>query len=251
MTDRLQKVLAHRGIASRRQSEDLIRSGRVRVNSRVAQIGDRVDPTVDVISIDDRPIKTQPQRHYLLLNKPVGVVSTCADPQGRETVIDLLPSSWHDGLGLHPVGRLDTNSTGALLLTNDGELTFRLTHPRYEVEKIYLVEVAGHPQPQALDAWRAGIELEGRCTLPAQVKMLSQDRQKTRLQIAIREGRNRQIRKVAELLGHPVLTLERTAIGQIALHLPNNPLSRGNYRSLIPKEMKWLSKILNYEFLSF
>jgi pseudouridine synthase len=240
MTARLQKVLAQRGVASRRQSEELIRAGRVTVNGKTAQIGDTVDPHLDIISIDEQPLKTQPPRQYLLLNKPAGVVSTCADPEGRSTVLNLLPPAWQSGAGIHPVGRLDTNSTGALLLTNDGELTFRLTHPRHEIAKTYVVLVAGHPTPAVLAAWRSGISLEGRLTLPAQVKKLSQDRQNTSLQIVLREGRNRQIRKVADLLGHPVLALERTAIGPISLHLPNQSLARGDYRKLTAAEVEWL-----------
>jgi pseudouridine synthase len=250
MADRLQKVLAQRGIASRRQAEEIIRSGRVLVNGRTALIGDTVDASLDNISIDGRLIPTPPSHQYLLLNKPCGVVSTCADPQGRTTVLDLLPAAWQTGSGMHPVGRLDTNSTGALLITNDGELTFRLTHPRHEIPKTYTVLVAGHPEPATLAAWRSGIELEGRVTLPAQVKRLSQDRHKTRLQIVLREGRNRQIRKVADLLGHPVLALERTAIGSVTLHLPSQILARGNYRQLTNLETEWLSKILNYRIAS-
>ena len=246
MADRLQKVLAQRGIASRRQAEELIRAGRIAVNGLTAQIGDIVDPGLDNISIDGNLIQAQPALQYLLLNKPYGVVSTCADPEGRTTVLDLLPTAWRAGAGLHPVGRLDTNSAGAILMTNDGELTFRLTHPRHEVTKTYVVLVAGHPKPATLTAWRSGIALEGRVTLPAQVKWLGQDRQNTRLQIVLREGRNRQIRKVADLLGHPVLALERTAIGPILLHFPNQPLARGDYRQLTAPETKWLSKILNY-----
>jgi pseudouridine synthase len=249
MADRLQKVLAQRGIASRRQAEEIIRSGRVMVNGCTAQIGDTVDSSLDTIAIDGRPLPAPPTHQYLLLNKPCGVVSTCADPQGRTTVLDLLPAAGR--AGLHPVGRLDTNSTGALLLTNDGELTFRLTHPRHEIPKTYMVLVAGHPEPAVLAAWRSGIDLEGQLTLPAQVKRLSQDRQNTRLQIVLREGRNRQIRKVADLLGHPVLALERTAIGSVALHLPSQPLARGDYRQLTNLETEWLSKILNYRLHPF
>ncbi len=154
MAARLQKVLAQRGIASRRQAEELIRAGRFQVNGKPAQIGETIDPMLDLIAIDGQPLPTQPQRKYLLLNKPAGVVSTCADPQGRQTVLDLLPTTWQHGLGLHPVGRLDTDSTGALLLTNDGELTFRLTHPRHEVPKTYVVVVAGQPPEHILDSWR-------------------------------------------------------------------------------------------------
>jgi pseudouridine synthase len=249
MADRLQKVLSQRGIASRRQAETMIRSGRVSVNGLIAQIGDTVDPQLALIEIDGLLLPPQLSHQYLLLNKPCGVVSTCADPQGRTTVLDLLPEAWRQGTGIHPVGRLDTNSTGAILLTNDGELTFRLTHPSHQISKTYNVLVAGHPQPLTLAAWRTGILLEGRKTLPAQVKRLSQDRQNTRLQIVLREGRNRQIRKVADLLGHPVLALERIAIGSITLQLPDRPLARGGYRHLTCLEAEWLSKILNYKLM--
>jgi pseudouridine synthase len=245
MAARLQKVLAQRGVASRRQAEDMIRAGRVTVNGQPAQIGTTVDPDWDEIAIDRQPLALKPQQQYLLLHKPVGVVCTCADPQGRRTVLDLLPEEWHQGQGLHPIGRLDVDSTGAILITNDGDLTFRLTHPSHGIPKTYSVWVAGHPSAATLEQWRSGIDLEGRPTLPAQVKILSRDRQNSRLQVVLREGRNRQIRKVAELLGHPVLALERTAIGEISLQTPGHFLRRGHYRPLSAQEQSWLFKILN------
>jgi 23S rRNA pseudouridine2605 synthase len=248
MAARLQKILSQWGVASRRRAEELIRDRRVTVNDRVATLGDSADPEVDRIAIDGEVLQARPQRYYFLLNKPAGVVSTCADPQGRSTVLDLLPPDLRQGT--HPVGRLDTDSTGALLLTNDGQFTCLLTHPRHQVAKTYEVWVAGHPTDRILDWWRAGVDLDGKQTLPAQVKRLSADQHNTRLQILLREGRNRQIRRVAELLGHPVLKLDRTAIGEIPLHLPTVPLPRGQYRILLPTEIKWLSTILNYQITS-
>ena len=241
MAARLQKILSQWGIASRRRAEELICAGRVVVNGRVATLGDSADPEVDQISIDGETLPARPQRHYFLLNKPVGVVSTCDDPQGRSTVLDLLPADFRQGI--HPVGRLDTDSTGALLLTNDGQFTCLLTHPRHQISKTYEVWVARHPSDRALDMWAAGVDLDGKVTLPAQVKVLSEDQHNTQLQILLREGRNRQIRRVAELLGHPVLKLDRTVIGEIPLNLPTTKLLRGQYRVLLPAETKWLSTI--------
>jgi 23S rRNA pseudouridine2605 synthase len=247
MAARLQKILSQWGVASRRRAEELIRAGRVTVNDRVATLGDSADPEVDRVAIDGEILQARPQRHYFLLNKPAGVVSTCDDPQGRSTVIDLLPAVLRQGI--HPVGRLDTDSTGALLLTNDGQFTCLLTHPRHQISKTYEVWVAGHPSDQALDLWATGVDLDGKVTLPAQVKVLSEDQHNTRLQILLREGRNRQIRRVAELLGHPVLKLDRTAIGEIPLHLPTAKLLRGQYRVLLEAEITWLSTILNYQII--
>jgi pseudouridine synthase len=245
MAARLQKILSQWGIASRRRSEELIRSGRVTVNDRIATLGDSADPVVDRIAVDGETLQTRPQRHYFLLNKPAGIVSTCDDPQGRSTVLDLLPDHLHQGI--HPVGRLDTDSTGALFLTNDGQFTCLLTHPRHQITKTYQVWVAGHPSDRTLDMWKTGVNLDGKTTLAAQVKILSENQHNTQLQILLKEGRNRQIRRVAELLGHPVLKLDRTAIGKISLHLPTAELPRGQYRLLSEKEKKWLSTILNYQ----
>jgi 23S rRNA pseudouridine2605 synthase len=249
MAARLQKILSQWGIASRRRAEELIRARRVTINNRIATLGDSADPDIDCIAIDGEILQARPQRHYFLLNKPAGVVSTCADPQGRSTVLSLLPADLRQGI--HPVGRLDTDSTGALLLTNDGQFTCLLTHPRHQIAKTYEVWITGHPTERALELWRSGVELAGKQTLPAQVKVLSADQHNTRLQILLREGRNRQIRRVAELLGHPVLKLDRTAIGEISLHLPTTQLPRGQYRLLLPKEEKWLSTILNYQISAY
>ncbi len=219
MTARLQKILSQWGIASRRQAEQLILAGRVRLNGSIAQLGQTAEPTIDRIEVDGRLITVQskPTPIYLLLNKPRGVVSTCADPQGRQTVLDLLPPELRECEGIHPVGRLDIDSSGALLLTNDGELTFHLTHPSHSISKTYEVWVSGHPPPAILVAWRGGIDLDGKYTSPAQVNVVKQKDDRTLLRIVMTEGRNRQIRRVATQLGYPVLQLHRTKIGNISV----------------------------------
>jgi 23S rRNA pseudouridine2605 synthase len=238
MTERLQKILSQWGVASRRQAEQMILEGRVRLNGEVVHLGQQADPRQDLIEVDGMRIYPgdRPQPIYVLLNKPSGVVSTCHDPEGRPTVLDLMDSAIVLNTGLHPVGRLDTASTGALLLTNDGEVTFGLTHPRHEVPKTYQVWVEGFPSGATLDDWRNGVMLDDRPTLPAIVRVLDQNRNDTLLELTIREGRNRQIRRVAEQLGHPVRKLHRIAIGSIQL----GKIPSGQYRYLSESEIKYL-----------
>jgi pseudouridine synthase len=233
MAARLQKILSQWGIASRRQAEQLIVAGRVRVNGEIAKLGQTAEPTTDRIEVDGRliTVQTRPETVYLLLNKPVGVVSTCFDPQSRPTVLELLPPQLRDCEGIHPVGRLDINSSGALLLTNDGGLTFRLTHPSHSISKTYSVWVKGQPSNAAIDAWRNGIDLDGQYTLPAQVSVVKHQSERTLLQVILTEGRNRQIRRVATQLGHPVLQLHRNSIGDISLD-GDYSLSIGSCRHL-------------------
>jgi len=241
MKERVQKILSQWGIASRRQAERLIASGRVRLNGQVASLGQKADPQRDRLEVDGKLVKSRnrPQLVYLLLNKPAGVVSTCSDPQGRKTVIDLLPPELRRGWGIHPVGRLDVDSTGALLLTNDGEWTQHISHPRYHWPKTYQVWVRGHPSQGVLQAWRNGVILSGRKTQPAQVKVLTSRRDKTLLQIILHEGRNRQIRRIAQQLGFEVIKLHRTAIGPIQLQPPNEPmLPKGQIRALQDREIR-------------
>jgi 23S rRNA pseudouridine2605 synthase len=248
--DRLQKLLSQWGVASRRHAEEMIQAGRVRVNGEIAHLGQKADPQSDRITVDGKLIKSanRPQQVYLLLNKPKGTVSTCSDPQGRPTVIDLLPASMQQGQGIYPVGRLDADSTGALLLTNDGDLAFRLIHPRHSVAKTYQVWVEGQPPEKILQMWREGVILDSKKTLPCQVRVLktkSRDNKamisdRTLLEIILKEGRNRQIRRVAEQLGYPVIHLHRTAIGPIQLQLPNQRLLPGQYRHLKDFEINFL-----------
>ena len=247
MQERLQKILSQWGIASRRQAEQMIIAGRVLVNGSLVELGQKADPECDRIEVDGKLIQptNRPQLIYLLLNKPVGVVTTCSDPEGRPTVLDLLATEFRQESGLHPVGRLDAYSTGALLLTNDGDLTFRLLHPKHKVTKTYQVWVHGQPPASVLQAWRQGVMLEGKKTLPAQIKILNTRHQgeQTLLEVVLKEGRNRQIRRVAEMLGYPVIQIHRTAIGPIQLETPKEPLLPGQYRPLKDNEINFLQTI--------
>ncbi|WP_341733140.1 pseudouridine synthase [Microcoleus sp. EPA2] len=246
--ERLQKILAQWGIASRRQAEQMMIAGRVRVNGQVVNLGQKANPDIDLIEVDGVPVKAteRPASVYLLLHKPPGVVSTCSDPRARSKVLDLLPPKLRSGQGIHPVGRLDADSTGALLLTNDGKLTFCLTHPRHSISKTYQVWVQGHPPEPILEAWRQGIVLAGRKTMPAQVEVLERTRNETMLSVILSEGRNRQIRRTAEQLGYPVLGLHRTAIGSIQLQPPSEPiLPVGCFRPLTNSEIIFLWSLVN------
>ncbi|HBB31552.1 MAG TPA: pseudouridine synthase [Cyanobacteria bacterium UBA8803] len=250
MEERLQKILSQWGVASRRQAEKMILTGQVRLNGSVAHLGQKANPETDLIEVNGKLLKpgNRPQFIYLLLNKPLGVLSTCRDSrecnnilEKRNTVLDLLPQTIREGQGVHPVGRLDAESTGALILTNDGGLTFHLTHPRYHVPKTYQVWVQGHPPESVLEAWRQGVDLCGKKTLPAQIRVLDRRHQQTLLEIVLTEGRNRQIRRVADLLSYPVIHLHRIAIGPIQLQPPGEPvLLSGHYRYLKNFEIRFL-----------
>lgn len=252
MAERVQKILSQWGIASRRQAEKMILSGRVKLNGSIVQLGDKADLAVDRLEVDGKKIKMQnrPQLIYLLFNKPAGVVSTCSDPQNRPTVLDLLPVKLRQGQGIHPVGRLDFESTGALLLTNDGELTLTLTHPRYHLPKTYHVWLDRRPTSSDIARWRKGVIISGRKTLPAQVKVIGYEGQHTLIEVILTEGRNRQIRRVAEQLGFKVLELHRTSIGSIDLQSADGSLlPSGSYRYLQPKEINLLKNISQSQLL--
>ena len=231
--ERLQKLMAAAGFCSRRRGEELLRQGRVRVNGRPAGLGDQADSSRDRIEVDGRPLQAAPASLTLLLNKPVGVLCTCHDPHGRPTVLDLLPPLLRRGQGLHPVGRLDADSRGALLLSNDGDLTLHLTHPRYGHRRTYRVWVRGVPDAAALQQWRAGVPLDGQSSQPVVLRLLERDGDAALLELQMGEGRNRQIRRTAALLGHPVLDLQRTAIGPWLL----GELPEGRWRRLQPEEL--------------
>lgn len=228
--DRLQKVLARTGLGSRRACEELIAAGRVTVNGEVAELGRRVDVDHDRIEVDGVPVSVRPGLVYYLLNKPRGVVSTADDPQGRQTVVSLVPAEPR----VHPVGRLDADTEGLLILTNDGELTYRLTHPRFGVEKEYLVQVAGTPSRQALRRLREGVELDDGPTAPARVALVAPNL----LRITIHEGRNRQVRRMCDAIGHPVERLVRSRIGPIT----DRKLRPGTWRELTPAEVRALER---------
>ncbi|HWP28755.1 MAG TPA: pseudouridine synthase [Chloroflexota bacterium] len=214
MDERLQKVLAEAGVASRRAAERLIAEGRVAVNGVVVRtLGARVDPGRDVVTVDGRRVTVPSQKVYYVVHKPAGVVSTARDERGRPTVLDLVPADRR----LFPVGRLDADSEGLLLLTDDGALAYRLTHPRYGVEKEYHVLVRGRPTPAALERLRTGIELEEGRTAPAQVGVLRRAGGHTWLRIVLRQGWKRQIRRMLAAVGYPVERLVRVRIGGLEL----------------------------------
>ncbi|GAB4333351.1 MAG: pseudouridine synthase [Desulfobulbaceae bacterium] len=230
-TERLQKLLARAGIASRRRCEELILAGRVTVDGRVVtELGTRVDPEKAVITCDGRPVVFE-EPVYILLNKPAGYVTTLSDPQGRPIVTDLLPDVPQR---VFPVGRLDADTEGALILTNDGRFAQFLQHPRHEVNKTYLATVRTVPSREKLRQLEQGIILEGKKTWPARIRVVRRGRGNTLLEIIIHEGRKRQVRKMLEAIGHPCLTLKRTAYG--GLRLGN--LRKGQYRFLTEKDVK-------------
>ena len=227
---RLQKLIAAAGLCSRRKAEAWLVEGRVTVDGSLAHLGDQADPDSQIIHVNGRRLSITPQRRVLLLNKPMGVISSCHDPQGRPTVLDLLPGRLRRGL--HPVGRLDADSRGALLLTDAGALTLSLTHPRYDHAKTYRVLVRGCPGESVLERWRSGVSLDGRQTRPATVRRLAAAGSGSLLEVVLREGRNRQIRRVAHSLGYPVLDLQRTAIAHVQL----GDLEEGCWRELCERE---------------
>lgn len=233
--ERLQKVLAHAGVASRRKSEEIIRQGRVTVNGRViTQLGTKVDPRRDEIRVDGERVQVASSYVYVLLNKPRGVLSTMEDERGRTALGDLLTLPAR----LYPVGRLDVTSEGLILLTNDGELANLLTHPRYEHEKEYLVLVNGSPSDKTLQAWQRGVMLDGELTAPARVEVLKRG-DSSLLRVVMREGRKRQIRNVAALLGHPVRELKRVRLGPLQL----GALGPGQWRYLTAREIRELESL--------
>jgi 23S rRNA pseudouridine2605 synthase len=229
--ERLQKVLASRGYGSRRVCEDLIAAGRVTVNGEVAVLGRRVDPDVDLVEVDGAPVGTKPGLVHYLLNKPPGVVTTAKDTHGRPTVVELVPAEPR----VFPVGRLDAETEGLLLLTNDGELANRIAHPRHGLEKEYLATVAGgQVSAGALRRLRDGVELDDGMTAPAKVSQPSPGV----LRITIHEGRNRQVRRMCDAIGHPVTRLVRTRIGPLA----DRRLKPGTWRPLDRAEVRALAE---------
>ena len=265
--ERLQKLLARAGVASRRAAESMIAAGRVRVNGEVVtEMGRQADPAVDKIELDGKPIsipqaeRPQEEYVYIALNKPPGVVTTAKDTHGRPTVLDLLERTTKDegrtAAGepkaksqkpkakiprVFPVGRLDADSTGLLLLTNDGDLTYRLTHPRFGVEKEYLAHVRGRPSPETLQRLRTGIEIEGEMTSRARVTQTAQVGDTTHLRITIHEGRKRQVRLMLAAVGHHVISLQRMRFGPLQL----GDLKPGAWRYLATHEVHALKKAVN------
>jgi 23S rRNA pseudouridine2605 synthase len=234
MKKRLQKVMASAGVASRRQCEELILQGMVRVNGRVVEeLPAFADPDVDTITVGGRPLQ-QPRRVYYLLNKPKGIICTSSDPQGRPRAVDLVPS----GERVFCVGRLDADTSGLIILTNDAELTNLLTHPKYKVSKTYVAKVAGRVDAQAVEKLRKGIWLaEGR-TSHAGVKVLKRGHNDSQVEITISQGLNRQVRRMLAKVGLPVQSLKRTRIGGLSI----KGLGVGRYRPLSKPEAASLKR---------
>ena len=232
MQERLQKMLAKAGIASRRKAEELIRQGRVKVDGRVVtEMGIQVDPEHQRVEFDGKPVTVEEKKVYVLLHKPAGYVSTVHDPQGRPIVTELVK-----GINerVFPVGRLDLDTEGALLLTNDGELAQKILHPSFEVNKTYRATVKGRPSKKKVEMLSKGILIDGRKTWPAKVRVLTVGGRETTMQITIHEGRKRQVRKMCEAIGHPVLKLKRVAYGKLKL----GDLAPGKFRFLSNKDLQ-------------
>ena len=228
--ERLQKILAQAGLGSRRACEELIAAGRVHLNGEVASLGTRADPEHDTIEVDGAILGLRQGLVHYLLNKPAGVVTTASDTHGRPTVVGLVPEEPR----VYPVGRLDAETEGLLLLTNDGELAHRLTHPSFGVEKEYLAEVEGKPSRGALRRLREGVELEDGPTAPAKASLVGEHT----LRLTIHEGRNRQVRRMCAAVGHPVVRLVRVRIGPLA----DRRLAPGEWRALTQGEVRDLER---------
>lgn len=235
--ERLQKLISQAQITSRRGAEELIRAGRVTINGRIAQLGDKADLARDQVKVDGRLLKEKVEFVYFLLYKPRGIVSTNKrQPQETRPIVrDLIP---HDG-HIFTVGRLDAESEGLILLTNDGALADRLMHPRYEHAKTYHVLVENVPSRNTLESWRQGVKLDDKLTAPAKVRLLSTDGGEAWLEVTLREGRKRQIRRVAGLLGHPVKRLIRVRLGPLEI----GHLRPGEWRKLSSKEVRLLKEL--------
>lgn len=241
---RIQKIIAATGLASRRAAETWIREGRVRVNGRLASLGDRADPDEDSIKVDERRIRPESgPRTYILLNKPKGFVTTTSDPRGRDTVLDLIPGKLRRGV--KPVGRLDVQTEGLLLLTDDGDLARTITHPSSGCPKEYMVKVSGEPSPSRLEKLRRGVLLDGERTRPCEIERVSGttrargEEGNTWLRVTLKEGRTRQIRRMFAAVGHPVSKLKRVAIGPVR----DPGLPPGAYRRLSAQEVAALKRL--------
>jgi len=231
--ERLQKILADRGLASRRKAEDLIREGRVTVNGKVAVIGEKADPEKDAIKLDGRRLSVSPEKMYVLFYKPKNVVTTLRDPEDRPTVMDLLPIPKPR---LFPVGRLDYDAEGVILLTNDGDLAHQLAHPSHEVPRTYWVKVKGKPEKEEMQRLSRGIRLEDGITAPCAIAPLRETEGNTWVEMVLHQGKNRQVKRMWEKIGYPVLKLKRVGFGGLKL----GSLQPGEYRLLRPEEVQKL-----------
>lgn len=234
---RLQKFMAQCGIASRRKSEEIIANKRVKVNGTiVTELGYKIDPLHDVVKVDGKRIKHREKNIYIIMNKPKGYVTTVSDEYSRKTVLDLVKDVKER---VYPIGRLDYDTSGLLLLTNDGELAYKLIHPKFEVVKTYIATVKGKPTEEELEKFRNGLEIDRYITSDAEIEILSNTNDKSVVKIQIHEGKNRQIRKMCDKIGHPVTSLKRIAIGELEL----GTLKKGCWRFLRENEIEYLKRI--------
>ena len=234
---RLQKYLALSGVASRRASEKLIADGQVAVNGHIiTEMGVQVDETADVITVNGAQVHLEQEKHYIAYYKPIGEVTTASDPEGRATVMDKFRDY---PVRLYPVGRLDFDSEGLLLLTNDGDMMNSLLHPSHEVDKVYLAKVSNRVEEESIRRLRAGVQLDGRLTSPAQVRVVRYEAFDTVLLVTIHEGRYRQVRRMFEAVGHQVVQLKRVGFGPISL----GDLPRGQWRRLTDNEIRKLKEL--------
>ena len=239
---RLQKILSAMGIASRRKAEELIREGRVTVNGRVAQIGDQADPERDHIKVNGKRVALPSEKIYIVLNKPKGVVTTAEDPEGRPTVMDLLKNKKPR---VFPVGRLDFDAEGLLLLTNDGAMAYRLSHPSFRIPRIYHVKVKGKPVQEVIQKLSRGIFLEDGPTRPCRIQSFRETAENAWVKMILHEGRNRQVKRMWEKMGHPVLKLKRMGFAGIDL----GTLRTGRSRHLTAEEVAQLRKFAKEDAL--
>lgn len=231
---RLQKYMAQCGVASRRRSEEIILEKRVKVNGKtVDQLGIKIDPTKDLVIVDDKIIKMEEKKVYIALYKPIGYITSVSDQFDRPTVMDIVNNIEER---VFPVGRLDFDSSGLILLTNDGDLTYRLTHPKHEITKTYIAKIKGKPTSRELRKFEEGIEIDGYVTAKANIRLIKSSKDSSLVEIQIHEGRNRQIRKMCDKINHPVMSLKRVAVGKIKL----DTLQKGKWRYLTAKEIKYL-----------
>jgi len=236
MQERLQKYMADCGVASRRKCEEIILSGKVKVNNDIVkELGVKVDREVDKVFVDNKLISLQENKVYIALNKPIGYISTVEDDRGRKTIIDIVKVKER----IYPIGRLDYDTSGLILLTNDGDVYNRVIHPRKEVNKVYIAEIEGIPTGAEIQNFESGVDIGDYVTAPASFKILQKLKQSSRVEITIHEGKNRQVRRMCQAINHPVLTLKRASVGNIKL----GSLQEGSWRFLNEAEINYLKNL--------
>lgn len=234
MEERLQKYMARCGVASRRKCEEIILQGRVKVDGIiVSELGVKVNPDINMVTMDSKPIKPEERKVYILLNKPTGYLSAVSDDRGRKTIVDLINSEER----IFPIGRLDYDTSGLILLTNDGEVYNKVIHPRVNIDKVYIARVKGKPDGDIIKRFETGIDIGGYVTAPGRMKIIKTENGYSDVEIIIHEGKNRQVRRMCDTVGHPVVKLKRVAIGKITL---DKSLATGQWRNLTEKEVKYL-----------